>query len=95
MGSQLMRITPGIVAVAKEYLQLKRERCLPTVHVADCYPISPEAVLEIWDSALFELRRRGNSKEFELAYVTVLKKGGFAAEYVPLNAPKNQPSLFD
>lgn len=95
MGSQLMRITPGIVAVAKEYLQLKRENRLPTVHVADCYPISPEAVLEIWDSALFELRRRGNAKEFELAFVTVFKRGGFAAEYVPLHAPKDQPSMFD
>lgn len=95
MGSQLMRITPGIVAVAKEYLQLKRENRLPTVHVADCYPISPEAVLEIWDSALFELRRRGNTNKFELAYVTVFKKGGVAAEYVPLNAPNDQTSLFD
>lgn len=95
MGRQLMRITPSIISVAKEYLELKREGQLPRVHVADCFPIPPEQILEVWDSARFELRRRSNSSDFELAHIIVFKDGSHAAEYVPINAPNDQPSLFD
>ena len=95
MGRQLMRITPSIVAVAREYFQLKRENRLPPIHIAQCFPISPEAVLEIWESARFDLRRRSNAADFELCRVIVFKDGGYAAEFVPVNVPQDQPSLFD
>lgn len=95
MPSPLMRITPSIVAAAKEYLELKRRNLVEQVHIAECYPIPAKEVLDIWDSAQFELRRRGADREFALAYVTVFKKGRIAAEYVPLDAPKGQLSLFD
>lgn len=95
MGRQLMRITPSIVAAAKEYVELKRGNRLRQVHIAECFPVSPQAVLEIWDSALFDLRRRPGASDFQLAHVIVFKEGGFAAEYVPLNVPTDRPSLFD
>lgn len=95
MGRQLMRITPGIVTAAREYLQLKREGRLPTMHIAECFPIHPEAVLEIWETALLDLRRRPNAADFRLAHMIVFKGGDFAVEYIPLGAPEDQPSLFD
>lgn len=95
MSRQLMRITPNIVAVAREYLSLKREGKLPAVHLAECYPISPEGVLEIWEHARFDLLRRVGSANCELANVIVFKDGSFAAENVSSEQTSDAPSLFD
>lgn len=95
MSRQLMRITPSIVAAAREYLELKREGKLPAIHVAECYPIPPEGVLEIWEHARFDVLRMKGSQGFELFQVTVFKDRSFVAEHACSSDERNRGSLFD
>lgn len=94
MGRSLMRITPSIVAASREYLQLKRDGHMPEVHVADCFPLRPEAILEIWETALRTLCRGSKAGEFELAYVAVFKDNNFAAEYLPIEGSEGSAAVF-
>ncbi|MBX3412775.1 MAG: hypothetical protein KF708_08810 [Pirellulales bacterium] len=95
MSRQLMRITPSIVAAAREYQSLKRDGKLPPLHLAECFPIPPEDVLEIWEQARFDLLRRNGSAGFELANVILFKNGSFVAEHVSSEQATDKPSLFD
>lgn len=94
MGRTLFVITPHIVATAREYLSLSKAGRLTGIHVAECFPVSPESILSIWDNAHFELMRRGDHRECELTSVTVFKNGQVAAQYHKQSDPGSDLPLF-
>jgi hypothetical protein len=87
MTRKLFRITPSILAAAREYLALPSADGNRPIHVAECFPVPPDEVVRIWEDALFELRRRGADRDFGLGAVTIFKGGRIAAEYFNLKGP--------
>ena len=94
MGRVLFTITPSILATAREYLELSRAGQHSGIHVADCFPVPPEQIVETWDNAEFDLLLRGEDKNFRLASVTLFKSGRVAAQYDNLSDPGPMLPLF-